>query len=59
MASRFSDRILKVMHVSGYHAGDNILVEVDIGIPISYVSLLPIPSADPTPLRLLVDCSVG
>ena len=31
MASRFSDRILKVMNVSGYHAGDNILVEVDIG----------------------------
>jgi hypothetical protein len=33
MASRFSDRILKVMHVSGYHAGDEILVEVDIGRP--------------------------
>jgi hypothetical protein len=33
MASRFSDRILKVMNVSGYHAGDNILVEVDIGTP--------------------------
>jgi divalent metal cation (Fe/Co/Zn/Cd) transporter len=31
MASRFSDRILRVMNVSGYHAGDNILVEVDIG----------------------------
>jgi hypothetical protein len=31
MASRFSDRILKVMSVSGYHAGDEILVEVDIG----------------------------
>jgi len=31
MASRFSDRIQKVMHVSGYHAGDNILVEVDLG----------------------------
>jgi len=33
MAARFSDRILKVMNVSGYHAGDNILVEVDIGTP--------------------------
>src|SRR5271169_2720114 len=33
MASRFSDRILKVMSVSGYHAGDEILVEVDIGKP--------------------------
>jgi len=31
MASRFSDRIQKVMNVSGYHAGDNILVEVDLG----------------------------
>ena len=32
MACRFSDRILKVMSVSGYHAGDEILVEVDIGM---------------------------
>jgi hypothetical protein len=31
MASRFSDRIQKLMNVSGYHAGDDILVEVDIG----------------------------
>jgi len=31
MTSRFSDRILKVMNVSGYHAGDNILVEIDVG----------------------------
>ena len=35
MASRFSDRIQKVMHVSGYHAGDNILVEVDLGNTVS------------------------
>jgi divalent metal cation (Fe/Co/Zn/Cd) transporter len=33
MASRFSNHILKVMSVSGYHAGDEILVEVDIGSP--------------------------
>jgi hypothetical protein len=32
MTSRFSDRILKVMNVSGYHAGDNILVEIDVGM---------------------------
>jgi len=31
MTSRFSDQILKVMNVSGYHAGDNILVEIDVG----------------------------
>jgi len=35
MTSRFSDQILKVMNVSGYHAGDNILVEIDVGMPLS------------------------
>jgi len=35
MAQRFSDHILKVMAVSGYHAGDNILVEVDVGKTVS------------------------
>ena len=39
MASRFSDRILKVMSVSGYHAGDEILVEVDIGTTPSLPAL--------------------
>ena len=41
MSSRFSDQILKVMSVSGYHAGDDILVEVDIGM--SFPSLHPYP----------------
>ena len=31
LATQFSDHILKIMNVSGYHAGDDILVEVDIG----------------------------
>jgi len=35
MATRFSDHVLKIMNVSGYHAGDNILVEVDIGNPVT------------------------
>jgi hypothetical protein len=39
MASRFSDKILKVMNVSGYHAGDDILVEVDIGM-LFFLSLI-------------------